>query len=59
MMNKRELLVVGFVIMVVIIRLLPHPPNFTPIMSTTLFGGTTFKNEVVRYLFTPYGNGII
>ena len=29
-MNKRELLLVGFVIMPVLVRLLPHPPNFTP-----------------------------
>ena len=44
-MNKRELLVIGFVIMAVLIRLLPHPPNFTPITALALFGGTTFKNK--------------
>jgi hypothetical protein len=45
MMNKRELLLVGFVIMAVLVRLLPHPPNFTPITALALFGGTTFKNK--------------
>ena len=44
-MNKRELLLVGFVIIAVLVRLLPHPPNFTPITALALFGGTTFKNK--------------
>lgn len=44
-MNKRELLLIGFVIMAVLVRLLPHPPNFTPITALALFGGTTFKNK--------------
>jgi len=44
-MNKRELLLIGFVIMAVLVRLLPHPPNFTPIIALALFGSTNFKNK--------------
>lgn len=44
-MNKRELLLIGFVIMAVLVRLLPHPPNFTPIIALALFGSTTFTNK--------------
>ena len=44
-MNKRELLIVGFLIMAVLVRLFPHPPNFTPITALALFGSTAFKNK--------------
>ena len=43
--NKRELLVFGFVVMAVLIRLLPHPPNFTPITALALFGAHTFIDK--------------
>ena len=42
-MNKRELLLVGFVIDACWYDYY-HPPNFTPILHC-LFGGTTFKNK--------------
>ena len=44
-MNKRQLLIIGFIIMAIIVRLLPHPPNVTPILAIALFSGTTFKNR--------------
>ena len=44
-MNKREYIIIGFVLMAVLIRLLPHPPNFTPIAAVALFGSTTFTNK--------------
>jgi hypothetical protein len=43
--NKREYIIIGFVLMAVLVRLLPHPPNFTPITALALFGATTFKNK--------------
>ena len=49
-MNKRELLLIGFVILVVLVRLIPHPPNFTPIIALALFGGSTFKNKWIGIL---------
>lgn len=44
-MNKRELLIIGFLLFAVLVRLIPHPPNFTPIIALALFGSTTFKNK--------------
>ena len=44
-MNKRELLIIGFLLFAVVIRLIPHPPNFTPITALALFGSTTFRNK--------------
>ena len=43
-MNKREYILIGFVIMAVLVRLLPHPPNVTPITALALFG-SNFKNK--------------
>ena len=50
-MNKREYIILGFVLMAVV-RLLPHPPNFTPITALALFGATTFKNKYLG-VFLP------
>ena len=47
MYNKREILVFVFVILAITIRLLPHPPNVTPITALALFGGVTFKDKWV------------
>ena len=44
-MKKREGLVLLFVLFAVVARLIPHPPNFTPITALALFGATTFRNK--------------
>ena len=44
-MSKREYILLGFVIMAVLVRLLPHPPNVTPITALALFSATNFKNK--------------
>ena len=44
MNNKRQVLLIVFIVLGVLIRLLPHPPNFTPILGIALFGGTMFTN---------------
>ena len=44
-MNKRQLLIIGFLLLAVVVRLIPHPPNFTPIIALALFGSTNFKNK--------------
>ena len=43
-MSKREYILLGFVIMAVLVRLLPHPPNVTPITALALFG-CNFRNK--------------
>lgn len=43
--NYRELLVLGFVVLAILVRLTPHPPNFTPVTALAIFGASTFKNK--------------
>jgi hypothetical protein len=39
-MNKRQyLLVIALLLLALAGRLLPHPPNFTPLLAVALFGG--------------------
>lgn len=37
----------GILILAVLSRFLPHPPNFTPILAIALFGGAIFKNKKI------------
>lgn len=51
--NKVEMKVVfGLVVMALLTRLLPHPPNFAPITSIALFTGFHFVNKRLA-LFIP------
>ena len=50
MNNKRQVLLIVFIVLGVLIRLLPHPPNFTPILGIALFGGTMFTNKWLAVL---------
>ena len=50
-MNKPKLLTIsGMILAAAIIRLLPHPPNFTPIFAMALFGGTYINNKKMAFL---------
>ena len=44
MTYKRAVLAI-IILMAALSRLLPHPPNFTPIMAMGLLGGVYFKNR--------------
>jgi hypothetical protein len=47
-MNK--LIVPLIIILAAVMRLLPHPPNFTPIIAIGLFGGAYIKNRSLGIL---------
>lgn len=52
-LNKIEMRVVfGLVVVALLTRLLPHPPNFAPITSIALFTGFHFVNKRLA-LFIP------
>ena len=36
-------------------RLIPHPPNFTPITAIALFSTIHFKNKILTYLIPIIG----
>lgn len=44
---KRQLILILFVFFAVLLRVLPHPPNFAPVTALALFSGVYFSN---RYL---------
>jgi len=51
MMNKPKLLTIGsMIIAAAMIRLLPHPPNFTPIFAMALFGGAYLDNKKMAFI---------
>ncbi len=53
-MNKerQKLLAVVIIIALAFFRLIPHPPNFTPILAISIFAGMKFKNNLFSY-FIP------
>ena len=45
-MNKYKFLFISAIILAAVLsRLIPHPPNFTPIAAIALFGGCYFNNK--------------
>ena len=44
-MNRRNLIILSMMVLAVITRLLPHPPNVAPITAIALFGGCNIKDK--------------
>ena len=51
-MKKNIILIIALVAIGIIGRLIPHPPNFTPIIAIALFASHIFKNKWIVIL-TP------
>jgi hypothetical protein len=50
-MPKEEIKVIfGLILIAILTRLLPHPPNFAPITSIALFSGFHFSNKRIAIL---------
>lgn len=50
-MNKpRFLFLVGIILAAAVSRLIPHPPNFSPIAAIALFGGAQFADKRLAFL---------
>ncbi|HVF36238.1 MAG TPA: DUF6580 family putative transport protein [Candidatus Saccharimonadia bacterium] len=47
---SRLLLIVGLVVAAALSRLIPHPPNFSPIEATALFAGAVFLDRRLALL---------
>lgn len=45
MFKPRILILLGLIVLVAVARLLPHPPNFSPVMALALFGGAYFASR--------------
>ena len=50
MLNKRFFVIVGIIISAAAMRLVPHPPNMTPIVALALFGGAHFTSKKTALL---------
>lgn len=44
-MKKELVFGFGILLLALLSRFLPHPPNFTPLIAIALFGGAIFKNK--------------
>ncbi len=49
-MNTRTLVLVGIILLAALARLIPHPPNFTPIGALALFGAAHFQSRWAGFL---------
>jgi hypothetical protein len=49
-LNPRTTLVIAFVLLAALSRLLPHPPNFTPIEAIGLFAGAYLADRRLAFL---------
>jgi hypothetical protein len=45
MNRNRLLLLVGLIVVAIVTRFLPHPPNFVPVTAIALFAGAFFKDK--------------
>ena len=48
--NKTLLLGLGIIGVLTLSRLIPHPPNFTPILGMAVFSGAIINRRLVAYL---------
>src|SRR5260370_35912344 len=49
-MKPRIIVLTGIVLLAALVRLIPHPPNFTPIAAVALFGAAHFRNKWAAFL---------
>lgn len=49
LLNLRFVTLVGITLGAAASRLLPHPPNFTPLFAMALFGGAYFGSRIVAF----------
>lgn len=47
---KRFTILAGIVLTATVARLIPHPPNFTPVAALALFGGASFASKRGAFL---------
>ena len=51
-MNK---IIVPIIVILALARLIPHPPNFTPIIAVGLFGGAYLNDKRLAFLIPIIG----
>ena len=55
-MNRiRFIVLAGMILAAAISRLIPHPPNFTPLAALALFGGASFASKRAAFFVPSVG----
>lgn len=54
MLKSRFFILSGIIVLAIASRLLPHPPNFTPVAAIAIFGGACFADKRVAFA-VPFG----
>ena len=47
--SKKEIFPISLILILVLARLIPHPPNFTPIIAVAILSGYFFKNIYLSF----------
>lgn len=50
MLNRQNVVIAVLIVLAIISRLLPHPPNFAPVAAIALFGGAMFTRRSLAFL---------
>ena len=48
--SGKEIIPIGLVLLLAFSRLIPHPPNFTPIIAVAIMSGYFFKNIKLSFV---------
>jgi len=48
--NKTQVVIISFIVIAVLIRLVPHMPNVTPITAMALFSGVYLTNKKLAFI---------
>ena len=49
---KKEYIIIGLIVLAILTRLIPHPPNFAPVTGIALFSAINFNNRIFKF-FVP------
>ena len=47
---KKEYIIIGLIVLAILTRLIPHPPNFAPKTGIALFSAINFNNRFFKFL---------
>ena len=49
---KKEYIIIGLIVLAILTRLIPHPPNFAPVTGIALLSAINFNNRFFKF-FVP------
>lgn len=49
-MSKRNLLIIGLIVLAILSRIIPHPANFTPLIAVAMFGAAYLGKKLWMFL---------